>query len=198
MDDKKTNFFQHVFNFEDESRHDMLNIAQYSVLAVIFVILLNKVLDMYLPPPDAEKGAVMLSVEILLQVITMFLGILFIHRIIDFIPTMSGVKYAPLNVITIILPLLVILLNVNSTSGIGQKVSLLWESFTGAPKERPKASQPGLPQSFSPPQFLPHGPTSNPMAKESEPDFSNMFSAPSQSSQDFEPMAANSAGVSMF
>ena len=198
MDDKKTNFFQHVFNFEDESRHDMMNIAQYSVLAVIFVILLNKVLDMYLPPPDIEKGSVMISVEILLQVIVMFLGILFIHRIIDFIPTLSGVKYAPLNVITIILPLLVILLNVNSTSGIGQKVSLLWESFAGTPKERPKASQPGLPQSFSPPQFLPHGPTSNPMAKQSEPDFNTMFSSNNQPAQDFEPMAANSAGVSIF
>ena len=196
MEDKKTNFFQHVFNFEDESRHDMMNIAQYSVMAVVFVIILNKGLDMYMPIPE-EKGTVMLSVEIVLQVIIMFLGILFIHRIIDFIPTLSGVKYAPLNVITVILPLLVILLNVNAASGIGQKVSMLWESVITT-KERPKASQPGLPQQ-GPPQFLPQGPTSNPMAANPirEPDFNTMFTGPNQS-QDFEPMAANSAGVSMF
>ena len=204
MDDKKPNFFSHVFNFEDESRHDMMNIAQYSVLAVIFVILLNKALDVYMPAPDADKGAVMLSVEIILQVIVMFLGILFLHRIIEFIPTISGVKYAPLNVITVILPLLVILLNVNSNSGIGQKVAMLWESFTGAPKEKPamKASQPG----FNPPQFLPQGVnTSNPMQGQQappavrEPDFNSMFSSPNQpSGQDFEPMAANASGVSIF
>jgi hypothetical protein len=201
MDDKKTNFFSHVFNFEDESRHDMMNIAQYSVLAVILVMLLNKALDVYMPPPNADKGAVMLSVEILLQVIVMFLGVLFLHRIIDFIPTLSGVKYAPLNVITVILPLLVIMLNVNSSSGIGQKVAMLWDSFTGAPKEKPsmKASQPG----FNPPQFLPQGNHSNPMQAAPpvihEPDFNTMFSGPNQpSGQDFEPMAANAGGVSIF
>jgi len=203
MADKKPNFFSHVFNFEDESRHDMMNIAQYSVLAVVLVILLNKALDMYMPPPDAEKGTVMLSIEIFLQVIVMFLGVLFLHRIIDFIPTISGVKYAPLNVITVILPLLVIMLNVNSSSGIGQKVSMLWGSVTGAPKEKPamKASQPG----FNPPQFLPHGvATTNPMAQQApppirEPDFNTMFSQPNQPpSQEFEPVAANMGMGSLF
>jgi hypothetical protein len=207
MEANKPNFFSHVFNFEDESRHDMMNIAQYSVLAVILVILLNKLLDTYMPPPDANKGTVMLAVEIMLQVIVMFLGVLFLHRIIEFIPTMSGVKYAPLNVITVILPLLVILLNVNSSSGIGQKVSMLWDSVTGAaaPKEKPtmKASQPG----FNIPQFLPQGMnTGNPMQQQQaptpvrEPDFNTMFSSPNQpSSQEFEPMPANSVGgMSMF
>jgi hypothetical protein len=203
MDDKKPNFFSHVFNFEDESRHDMMNIAQYSILAVILVMILNKTLDVYMPPPDAQKGTVMLSVEIMIQVIVMFLGILFLHRIIDFIPTMSGVKYAPLNVITVILPLLVILLNVNSNSGIGQKVSMLWESFMGTVKEPPamKAVQPG----FNPPQFLPQGvATNNPVQAQApppirEPDFNTMFSGPNQpSSQEFEPMAANAMGGSIF
>jgi hypothetical protein len=205
MDEHKPNFFSHVFNFEDESRHDMMNIAQYSVMAVILVMLLNKVLDTYMPPPDADKGTIMLSVEIILQVIVMFLGVLFMHRIIEFIPTMSGVKYAPLNVITVILPLLVILLNVNSNSGIGQKVAMLWESVAGSkPKEKPamKATQPG----FNPPQFLPQGVnTGNPMQRQEapppirEPDFNTMFSSPNQpSGQEFEPMAANAGIGSIF
>jgi hypothetical protein len=196
---KKPNFFTHVFNFEDESRHDMMNIAQYSVLAVIFVIFLNKALDLYMPHPDPDKGVPMIAVEIALQVIVMFLGILFIHRIIDFIPTISGVKYAPINIITVILPLLVILLNVNGASTIGQKVALIWETFTGEPKEKPKvkSTQPG----FNPPQFLPQGSltTTNPMAGPPpaairEPDFNSMFT-PSNQPQDFEPMAANLGGV---
>jgi len=152
---------------------------------------------MYMPLPDPDKGVPMVAVEIMLQVIIMFLGILFIHRIIDFIPTISGVKYAPINIITVILPLLVILLNVNSASTIGQKVGLLWETITGGPKEKPavKSTQPG----FNPPQFLPQGGhTSNPMASAPpairEPDFNSMFT-PSNQPQDFEPIAANSGGV---
>ena len=38
----KTGFFKHVFNFNDESKSEMLNIVQYAVLALIPVIILNK------------------------------------------------------------------------------------------------------------------------------------------------------------
>jgi len=34
---KKRNFFSHVFDFENDSRHEMLNVAQYAVLATVFV-----------------------------------------------------------------------------------------------------------------------------------------------------------------
>ncbi len=95
MDDKpKPNFFSHVFDFEKDSRSEMLNIAQYSVIAAVFVVLLNKAFDSYMPDNDPTKTAVALSFEVLLQCVLLFLGIVFIHRIISYIPTISGVVYA--------------------------------------------------------------------------------------------------------
>ena len=38
-DDSKS-FFKHVFNFDDDSKSDILNIIQYSLIAIIPVIIL--------------------------------------------------------------------------------------------------------------------------------------------------------------
>jgi hypothetical protein len=38
----KPGFFKHVFNFNDDSKSEMMNIVQYAVLALIPVIILNK------------------------------------------------------------------------------------------------------------------------------------------------------------
>ena len=40
-DDSKS-FFKHVFNFDDDSKSDILNIIQYALLAIIPIVLLNK------------------------------------------------------------------------------------------------------------------------------------------------------------
>ena len=41
-EESKKNFFKHVFNFEDESKAEMLNIVQYTLIAIIPMVLLNK------------------------------------------------------------------------------------------------------------------------------------------------------------
>ncbi len=203
MDDKpKPNFFSHVFDFEKDSRNEMLNIAQYSVIAAVFVVLLNKTFDAYMPDNDPAKSAVALSFEVLLQCVILFLGIMFIHRIISYIPTISGAVYAPQNLITVILPVLVVLLGCNT--GIGRKVTLLVDKMTESPKKQTKA--PPQQQQQQPQQhgLLPYGVnTTNPMAQSSaptaiaEPDFNSMFGGPTNSmvGAEFEPMPANMGGI---
>lgn len=119
----KTGFFKHVFNFNDESKSEMLNIIQYAVLALIPVIVLNKLTQRFIPEADDEKGSVEIVAEILAQVIVMFLFILIIHRIITFIPTYSGEKYAEFSVTNIILAMLVIILSLQTK--LGEKVSII-------------------------------------------------------------------------
>ena len=75
----KPSFFKHVFNFNDESKSEMLNIIQYAVLAVIPVIVLNKLMQKYVPEADDEKGSVEITAEILGQIVIMFLGILILY-----------------------------------------------------------------------------------------------------------------------
>ena len=199
MENEKPNFVNHVFNFETESKNEFVNIIQYCVIGVIFITLLNKAVQTYLPDIDKDKGTIAIVSEIFIQVIIIFVSVVFIHRIITYIPTMSGVPYADMNVITTILPVLIVMLSV---SKLGEKVSILLDRFIQEPratqlKLTPKQPISGMPQS-APPQLLPPGlNTSNPMAT-AEPDFNTMFSGPTNplqnTEQQFEPMPSNFGG----
>lgn len=148
----KPGFFKHVFNFNDDSKNDMLNIVQYAAIALVPVIIMNKVMQRFVPEADDEKGNVEILAEILGQVFIMFIGILIIHRIITFIPTYSGVKYANFDVTSIILAMLVIILSLQTK--LGEKVSIivdrimeLWEGPKDSKKKKKgqgnvKVSQP--------------------------------------------------------
>lgn len=118
-------FFQHVFNFNDESKKEMLNIAQYTVVALIPIVILNKVMQKFVPEADDEKGSVELLAEVLIQVIIMFLGILIVHRIITFVPTYSGLKYEKISITQIVLAVLMITLSLQTK--LGEKISILYD-----------------------------------------------------------------------
>jgi hypothetical protein len=119
----KPGFFKHVFNFDDDSKSDMLNIVQYAVLALVPIVILNKMMQKFVPEADDEKGSIEITAEILAQVIAMFLIMLIIHRIVTFVPTYSGEKYADFKLTNIILAMLVIILSLQTK--LGEKVSIL-------------------------------------------------------------------------
>jgi hypothetical protein len=198
---KKRNFLSHVFDFEEDSRNELLNLAQYSVLAAVFVTVLNRTFEAYMPEPERDKTTVALALETILHLVLLFLGLVFIHRIIEYIPTFSGAKYGSYNIIPTVLPMLVVLLSLNS--GVGRKVSILVDKFNGMSAPPPKQQQQHQPSAISPPHavppalsLLPQGTNtlSNPMGQsaipgpQGDPDFGGMF----------EPVAANAGGVSLF
>jgi hypothetical protein len=123
-DDSK-GFFKHVFNFDDDSKGEILNIIQYAMIALIPVILLNKSMSNYVPEADEKKNSLELSAEIVIQIIVMFIGLLIIHRVITFIPTYSGIKYPDFNIVFIILAVLMITLSLQTK--LGEKVSILFD-----------------------------------------------------------------------
>ena len=140
----KPGFFKHVFNFNDDSKSDMMNIVQYAAIALVPVVILNKAMQRFVPEADDDKGNIEIVAEIIGQVFIMFLGILIIHRIITFIPTYSGSKYANFDVTNIILAMLVIILSLQTK--LGEKVSIivdrvmeLWEG----PKDTKKKGKKG-------------------------------------------------------
>jgi hypothetical protein len=122
MDDSKS-FFKHVFNFDDDSKSEILNIIQYALIALIPVILLNKSMSNYVPEADDKKSSLELSAEIVIQIIVMLVGLLIVHRMITFIPTYSGVKYPDFHIIFIILAVLMITLSLQTK--LGEKVSII-------------------------------------------------------------------------
>ena len=149
-------FINHVFNFDDESKSEILNIIQYSGLSIIPVIFLNKSIQKYIPEADEDKGSLEILAEILVQIIIMFVGILFIHRIITFIPTYSNEKYAKLHVTNIILAFMVIVLSLQTK--LGEKVNILIDRGLDLVdgKTSLKLQKQETPIQPPPPQLAPH------------------------------------------
>ena len=135
----KPGFFKHVFNFDEESKTEILNIIQYAVLALVPIIILNKIMQKYVPEADDEKKSIEILSEILAQVIFMFLGIFLIHRILTYVPTYSGEKYPVWNIIGPIIPMLVIITSLQTK--LGEKISILvdrLEELWEGPKDTKK------------------------------------------------------------
>ena len=124
-DNSNKNFFKHVFNFDNDAKSEILNILQYSLIAIIPVVILSKTIGKYVPEAEDKKGSLEISAEIILQVVVTFMGLLIIHRIITFIPTYSGEKYPDFHIIYIILAILLITMSLQTK--IGEKVTILVE-----------------------------------------------------------------------
>jgi hypothetical protein len=122
-DESNKNFFKHVFNFDDDSKSDILNIIQYALIAIIPIVILNKTIGKYVPEADDKKSSLEVSAEIIIQIIVTLMGLLIIHRIITFVPTYSGSKYAEFNIVYIILAILMITMSLQTR--LGEKVSIL-------------------------------------------------------------------------
>lgn len=127
-DNSKKGFFKHVFNFDNDSKSDILNIIQYTLIAIIPVVVLNKFMQKYVPEADEKKGSVEILAEVLIQTIVMFAGLLIIHRIITYVPTYSGMEYPEFSIIFIILAILMITLSLQTK--LGEKVSILVDRIT--------------------------------------------------------------------
>ena len=210
----KPNFFSFVFNFDEVARNELMNVGQYVVLAVILATLWLKGISLYFPKMDEKKDTLIITAELLAELAIVFVGFLLIHRIIDYIPTMSGIPYLPQNMITIILPFLFSNI-INQQTSIGDKVRVISDRLFGGKsadaKVNVRVSQPIAGNNPPPPSLLPQGLniTQNPMNKPSqqvqppipEPDFNSMFAGPQTNlvNAEFEPMAANSMiGGSLF
>jgi hypothetical protein len=121
-DDSKS-FFKHVFNFDDDSKSEILNILQYSIIAIIPIVILNKTMQKYVPESDDKKSSLEITAEVVIQIIVMFIGLLLIHRIITYIPTYSGAAYPEFHIVYIILAILMITMSLQTK--LGEKVSIL-------------------------------------------------------------------------
>ena len=124
----KEGFISHVFNFDEDSKLEMMNIVQYTLVGLVPIILLNKTMQKYVPEADDEKGSAELLAEICVQLVVMFLGILITHRAVTFVPTYSTVKYEKVSIVQIVLAMLMITLSLQTK--LGEKVSILFDRVT--------------------------------------------------------------------
>ena len=112
-----------LINFEDDSKSEMLNIIQYTVLAIIPIVVLNKTIAKIIPNVDNNKPSFEISLEILGQSVSLFLGILLVHRFVTYFPTYSKKPYASLHITNVIVALLAVF--VSFQTRIGEKTNIL-------------------------------------------------------------------------
>ena len=119
----KENTIGKIFNFDEDTQSEVLNVMQYSLLSVVPILLLNKSVQKFIPEADEEKGSVEVLAEVVGQISFMFLGIFMIHRLILAVPTYSKIKYQDFHVTNIVLGFLVIVLSLHTK--LGEKTNIL-------------------------------------------------------------------------
>lgn len=143
-DTNKKTFFTHVFSTTEEGKAEILNVVQYATLGVIPIVVLNKLIQRFIPEADPEKSSVEILIEIFIQLIIMFCGVILIHRVITYVPTYSGFVYENLSLTNVILAFLIIVLSIQTKLGIKvnilfDRISELWNGESQDAKARAKS-----------------------------------------------------------
>lgn len=213
----KDSFFSYMFTLSVLEKNEMINLVQYIVLAIIPITILLKLMKTYIPLDNPKKASVEIIIEVILQLVLIFVSFWIIHKMIMFIPTYSGSPFPKLNVIQLVIPVFFLLICMKTS--ISEKVSILLERILIALGLTPEADEDDekiqkknnpnqnamlnhnamLPQS----NFIPPPPMNTTRETSSHPNIGfqqNMDTAPPQFSMAGgyglqEPMASNEAGV---
>ena len=70
--DGSVSFFKHVFNFDEDTKTQIMNISQYAVTAIIPIVLLNKTIQNVIPEADDSKKSLEILAEVVGQIVIMF------------------------------------------------------------------------------------------------------------------------------
>ena len=218
---KKTEgFFKYVFKMGDYEQSVLMNIAQYTVMAIIPVIIVLYVNHYYIPDVEEEKGTLVILAEMFGQLFFILFSFYFIHRIICYFPTYSGLKYGDFSVIQLILILLFIFISM-SKHKLGAKTLILIDRFEdvvdgnssinknkkdGNGGGQVRVTQPLSNSGVNAPSssFMLNGPPPPPQLQQRSPDFNAMYAQqnnplvgastpgmPPGMVAEFEPAAAN-------
>jgi len=215
-------FINYLLTLDEDNKIDLLNIIQYTVLAIIPIILILKAVKHFVPEEDESKGNLEILLESVGQIIFMLIGLWFTDRIIRYFGTYSGKEYQAFNSITFILPFLLIISTMQTK--LGSKINILIErtmdliNGNNEAKENVKQEknvkvsqpiagqhQPSQSDTLDTSQLLPsnRGLTSIPQQSTNNTDFNDMYQNTSNPLQNAdapgqnEPLAANDGG-SMF
>lgn len=137
-------FFKYVFNFDEENKHNIMNMIQYTLLSIIPVLITLRLIKHIVPEEDETKGSLEITVECIGQIILIIMAIWFTNKIIRYIPTYSGEYYGKFNETNFIIPFIIILATMQTK--LGAKLNILIDRTIGlwkGKKEEPMQPQQG-------------------------------------------------------
>ena len=140
------NFFEHVFKFDESNKNEFTNMLQYTLLAIIPVIIILKSVKHMFPEEDEAKGTLEILVESVGQIIFIVSMFWFCDKIIRYVPTYSKTDYPNFTPITFMLPFLLILTTLQTK--LGGKIEILvdrlmdaWHGRTNEPPPKKHQAQ---------------------------------------------------------
>ena len=116
-------FFNYVFDFSPANKSQIMNMMQYSILSVIPVLCTLRAIKHFIPEDNDVKSTIEITVETVLQISFIMISIWFTHRIIQYIPTYSGVEYSKFNEVGFVIPFILILATLQTK--LGAKLNIL-------------------------------------------------------------------------
>lgn len=100
-----------------------MNMVQYCVLSIVPVMVLLKGVKHFIPEEDESKGSFELLAECVAQLGMILGGIWLSDRLVRYVPPYSGSQYQDFNPINFMLPLMLILLTMQTK--LGSKLDIL-------------------------------------------------------------------------
>ena len=79
------NFFKYVFDFNEDNKSQIINLFQYTILAILPVMLTLKAIKHIIPEEDDSKGSLEILGECIGQLVFIFAAIWISNRIITYI-----------------------------------------------------------------------------------------------------------------
>ena len=120
-------FFTYVFKLSRFKQEDLMNIVQYTILSITPVLLFVYFTKKYFPLVNESDSSLYIFLITFFELVFMMLGIFFIDRIINYIPTYSGKYYEPINLTTIVIIFVLFMLIINA--GFRERTNVLLERF---------------------------------------------------------------------
>ena len=129
-------FINHVFNFNNDTKVELLNLGQYLIMVLIPLSFLNKFIETLIPKPDESRGSVEIIVEVLGHSFLLLASVFLVDRIAQFAPSYSGKEMNAISLATLVIVFVMF------TSKTRQKMDLLYSrvsrSWNGEEPEKTK------------------------------------------------------------
>ena len=159
---KSDSFVSYLTTITPVEKNELLNVFQYTLLAIIPLVLFLKFMKEYIPPENPTKSTIEITTEVVIQLFLIFVVFWIIHKVILYIPTYSNSPYEKLNMVQLVLPILFLLFCMKSS--ISEKLSILLEramimvglKTDGVEEDAKKQSQKQQPPSQGMPQMMPN------------------------------------------
>jgi hypothetical protein len=120
-------FFTYVFKLSKFKQEDLMNIVQYTLLSIVPVILFVYFTKKYFPSLEENDSSLYIFTITVIELIFMIIGIFFIDRIINYIPTYSGKYYETINLTTIVI--IFVLFMLITETGFKKRTLVMLERF---------------------------------------------------------------------